>query len=358
MIKIGFDARMVRHSGIGTYIGGILTHLTSNKDFDFTLFGDLVKIADYPAKKVLANFPIYSLQEQFFFPALLKKDPLDLLHVPHYNIPLGYRGNLVATVHDLIHLRFPPSRIAYFYARTMLGAVCRKTKIIIASSFNTKKDLIELVGADENKIRVIYPGVPDRFSKTITASSSSCDQKKGEQREEIFDYILYVGNIKPTKNIKTLMEAFRSAKKRINDLHLILVGKNFMPEYTKQFDENSQIQFLGEISHEKLTKIYRQAKLFVFPSLYEGFGFPPLEAMVSGVPVISSNAASLPEVVGNAAELFDPNNIEELANLICGLWEDKGKRDLLRLRGFEQVKKFSLEKCVDETAKVYREATG
>src|SRR5437762_2989402 len=115
-MKIGFDARMILHSGIGSYIRGSLKHLLE-KDFDFTLFGDLPKIANYSAKKVLADFPIYSLREQIAFPALLSKDPVDVLHVPHYNVPLAYRGKLVATIHDIIHLRFPPSKIAHFYAR-------------------------------------------------------------------------------------------------------------------------------------------------------------------------------------------------------------------------------------------------
>ena len=111
MIRVGVDARMIHHSGIGTYTRGILKHLTAMNDFDFTLFGDLPKIANYEAKKVDARFPIYSLSEQILFPMLLSRHPVDVLHVPHYNAPLAYRKNCVVTVHDLIHLRFPKSRL-------------------------------------------------------------------------------------------------------------------------------------------------------------------------------------------------------------------------------------------------------
>ena len=163
-MKIGFDARMIRHSGIGTYIRGILKFLTEKENLDFTLFGDLSKIADYHAKKVLADFPIYSVREQVFFPALLKKEPCDIFHVPHYNAPVGFKGNLVVTIHDLIHLKFPPSRIAYLYARGMFEAVCRKAKVLIADSLNTRKDIIEMIGVREDKIKVVYPAAGEEFS--------------------------------------------------------------------------------------------------------------------------------------------------------------------------------------------------
>lgn len=339
-MKIGFDARMIRHSGIGTYIRGILNHLTARENLDFTLFGDPLKIADYPAKKVLADFPIYSVREQLFFPRLLKKSLPDLLHVPHYNAPVGFRGNLVITIHDLIHLRFPPSRLAYIYARLMLETVCRKARIIIADSLNTKKDILELLGIEEKKVRVIYPGV------------GWTDD--GERKDE-GKYLLYVGMIKPHKNIKVLIQAFLKAREKIEKLQLVLAGKNFMSDYSDQFNGRKEIQFLGEVSQQKLVKIYRGAKLFVFPSLYEGFGLPPLEAMACGIPTICSNAASLPEAVGEAAALFNPMDSKELAEIIIELWENEQKRRVLAERGRAQAKRFSWQKCASEIEKVYGE---
>lgn len=388
MIKIGFDARMVRHSGIGTYIRGILNILLQNENFDFTLFGNLDKITDYSTTKVVADYPIYSLREQFLFPHLLKQAQLDLLHVPHYNAPLAYKGKLIVTVHDLIHLKFPPSRIAYVYARLMLGMVCRKAKMIIAVSQNTKKDIVELLGIDDKKIRVIHPAVGNEFFSTETTSENSLtpnsrkvnnppsfppydkggyrggnlecsariDNLESSTLEKIgSDYILYVGNIKPTKNVKMLMQSFILAKKKIPDLRLVMVGKNFMPEFTKQFVDTPAIQFLGECPTDLLIQLYRRARLFVFPSLYEGFGLPPLEAMASGVPVICSNAASLPEVVGDAAMLVDPEDSLQLSETICDLWGSDAKRKTLSAKGLERAKKFSWQKCAEEVAKVYEE---
>lgn len=350
MIKVGFDARMIRHSGIGTYIRGILSILVWKDKFDFTLFGSLDKIKNYPTKKVAADFPIYSVQEQFLFPRLLEQAQLELLHVPHYNAPLTYKGKLVVTVHDLIHLKFSPSRFAYIYARMMLGRVCKKAKIIITDSQNTKKDIVQLLGVDEKKIRVIYPAVDDEFFSTeMKYTNSPILREIGE------DYILYVGNIKPTKNVETLVQSFLLAKKKIPDLRLFLAGKNFMPEYTKQFDGQSDIRFLGEFDHDLLIQLYHRARLFVFPSSYEGFGLPPLEAMASGVPVICSNAASLPEVVGDAAMLFDPKDTARLSEVICELWEDENKRKVLSTKGLERAKKFSWQKCAEEIAEVYEE---
>jgi len=350
MIKIGFDARMIRHSGIGTYIRGVLKHLVEKTNLDLTLFGDLVKIANYPARKVLADFPIYSIREQVFFPKLLRKNPVQLLHVPHYNAPLGVSGPLIITLHDLIHLKFPPSRLAYFYARGMIEAVCKKAKVILVDSQNTKQDLLQILGSLEKKIQVVYPAVSEEFlnppSSPINGPSPSLPKEP---------YLLYVGNVRPTKNIKILIESFLLAKKELKDLSLRIVGKDSMPEYTRAFKDRSDIRWLGEIPTAKLFQVYREARIFIFPSLYEGFGLPPLEAMASGVPVISSNAASLPEVVGDSALLFDPRNPQELADLIIHLWRDDAKIKELIFKGKERVKQFSWKRCADEIAQVYQE---
>lgn len=350
MIKIGFDARMIRHSGIGTYSRALLKHLTVKPEYDFTLFGDLNKLVNYQARKVLADFPIYSVKEQIFFPVLLKRNPVEIFHVPHYNAPLGYRGTLVVTVHDLIHLKFPPSRLAYVYARGMLEAVCRKARKIIAVSQHTKKDIIDMIGIPEQKITVIYNAVSDEIFAPATPSASLPNLET--------PYLLYVGNIKPAKNVTRLIDAFLLAKQKAPDLRLMLVGKNFMPQFTKEFCTQNQIEMAGEVTFSTLGEIYRRAKIFVFPSLYEGFGLPPLEAMACETPVICSNAASLPEVVGEAALLFDPENVQQLAALIAELWNDEPQRKKLIAKGLDQVKKFSWERCVEQTETVYREALG
>lgn len=354
MIPIGFDARMIRHSGIGTYSRGILKRLTQNPEFDFTLFGNLDKIAEYDSKKVLADFPIYSIREQFSFPVLLAAHKIPILHVPHYNASLGYGGKLIVTVHDLIHLKFPPSRPAYFYARTMIEAVTRKAKIVLTVSQNTRRDLIEILGTPEKKIRVVYPGVnaPNNNIRGQAPAPNPAAAASGAQRDP---YLLYVGNVRPTKNIRTLVEAFLSAQKDAKDLRLVLAGKESTPEYSAQFKDRPGIEFLGEVAERDLQGLYLGARVFVFPSLYEGFGLPPLEAMSLGVPVICSNAASLPEAVGDAALTFDPKDAGALADAIKTLWKSDGERQRLISKGFEQVKKFSWNQCAQETSRAYQE---
>ncbi len=347
-IRVGFDARMIMHSGIGTYTRGALKILTQNENLDFTLFGDLSKLANYPARKVLADFPIYSVKEQYYFPKLISQNPMDLLHVPHYNAPLGFRGKLVVTVHDLIHLKFPPSKMAYLYARGMFEAVLRKAKRVMVDSRHTQNDIQELIGIPEEKIRLIYPGVDAEFSP-----KPAPDEPQDALTEA--PYLLYLGNLKPTKNILTLIDAFRMARQRLPDLRLIIIGKDFMKEATRKIAQEPGIHVLGELNRPKLLHFLRKARIFIFPSLYEGFGLPPLEAMASGVPVICSNAASLPEVVGDAALLFNPLNSAQLADKITELWKDEARRKEYSEKGLRRAAEFSWKKCAEQIAQVYAE---
>ena len=345
MIRLGFDARMIRHSGIGTYIRSVLPRILKEDGLDVTLYGDLGRLADYSARKVLAPFPIYSLREQIFFPVLLRRDRPDLFHSPHYNAPLGCPGRLIVTIHDLIHLRFPPSRTAYLYARGMIEAVSRKARVVITDSWNTLRDLTAVVGVPEKKIRVISPGVD---AALFSASAPPPDP-------DAPPYILYVGNVRPAKNVMTLIEAFLRVKPRLGECRLVIAGKNTMEEATRPYSSREDIRFLGEVPPSSLPGLYRNARLFVFPSLYEGFGLPPLEAMASGTPVISSNAASLPEAVGDAALLFDPGNSGELAEKIAVLWNDAGLREDLVKKGRSRVEHFTWERTAEDILKVYRE---
>jgi glycosyltransferase involved in cell wall biosynthesis len=343
MIKINFDARMLLYSGIGTYTREILARLTNDPAFDFTLFGLPEKMDRFSCKKFKADFPIYSIKEQFLFPLILSKHPADLTHIPHYNAPLGCGQKMAVTIHDVIHLRFPPSRAAYLYARVMLEAVTRRARVILTDSEYTKKDLLELIRADESKIRVIPLAAGPQFSPSDAIRDNT---------------VLYVGNLKPHKNILTLLRAFTKANAREKAMKLVLAGHNFMPEETRAFQGLSDIVFLDNTNLGELVELYRKARIFVFPSLYEGFGLPPLEAMASGTPVICSNATSLPEVVGDAAMLFDPNNQDELADNILTLYRDEGLQKSLAAKGLERSKRFSWDHCAEKTAEVYREVHG
>ncbi len=354
-IKLGVDSRMVRHSGIGTYIRHMLDTLVEDPDFDMTLYGPLDKISEYPCQKIHAPYPIYSLKEQFYFPRALQRITMDCYYFPHYNIPLSFKGNIVVTIHDLIHLVYPPSKMAYFYAKTMIKATCQKAKQIVVTSNYTKEDLNRRLAIPKEKITVIHTGAGIDFSAVGGKRGQSLKGQSPFSSAEI-PYLLYVGNVKPSKNVQTLIEATLIAKKKIPEIRLLIAGKNSMPELAEKYKGNSEILFLGESSVAKLHQLYSQAKLFIFPSLYEGFGLPPLEAMSLGVPVIASNATSLPEVCGNAAEFFDPRNKDVLAEKIVALWNNTSKREDLIQRGYENIKRFSWEKCAREMANVFREA--
>ena len=265
--------------------------------------------------------------------------------MPHYNVPLACKTRLIVTVHDLIHLKFPPSRAAYFYARTMFHAVCKKAHRIIADSQNTRKDLLEIIGADDRKIRVIYPGMNRDFVPGYI----------GDNAPRTDDFLLYIGILKPTKNIALLLQSFTAARKKLPEMKLVVAGRNFMPSLTAQYGPDSGVQFAGELSLRELGRLYRNTRAFVFPSLYEGFGLPPLEAMSCGAPVICSNAASLPEVVGDAAITVTPTDGPALTGAITQIWENSALRETLRLKGYERVKLFTWEKCAEKVAKCYLE---
>lgn len=351
-MRIGFDARMVAHSGIGTYSREILNRLTAGDAFDFTLFGDPAKIGDFMALKVRCDYPIYSLKEQLLLSNLMARHAFDLAHFPHYNAPLGYRKPFVVTVHDCIHLIYPKSRLAYLYAKTLIQSACRKSRIVITDSQHTKNDLMRLLGLPENKIRVIHPGVSERWR---TQADEARKNRASAGPMFAGEYALYVGNVRSSKNIENLMRAYEKASEG-RKLRLILAGKNFMPDWTARFKGRDDVLFLGEVSDPTLVRLYANAKLFIFPSLYEGFGLPPLEAMASGVPVICSNAASLPEVAGDAALLFDPRDVSTLAAHILKLWDDAALRNALIEKGYANAARFSWNKCAEEVAGVYREA--
>ncbi len=350
-MKIGFDARMIRHSGIGTFQREVLARLTADPAFDFTLFGDPVKIADFMARKVLCDYPIYSLKEQIFFPGLLKRETFDLAHFPHYNVPLGYRRPFVVTVHDCIHLLFPKSRLAYLYAKTLMQSAAQKARKVMADSQHTKNDLMRLLGLPEETIEVVYPGVSDRWQAQIDEARVA--GKPGPLFSQ--EYALYVGNVRSSKNIENLVRGFEKAAAG-KKMRLILAGKNSMTDWTDNFKRREDILFLNEVSDAALVRLYAHAKMFIFPSRYEGFGLPPLEAMASGVPVICSNAASLREVAGNAALMFDPDDVDALAGHIARLWEDEALRKDLIARGTANAARFSWDACARQVGEVYREA--
>lgn len=316
--------------------------------------------------KVLADIPWYSLQEQIQMPKLLEKCGLDLVHFPHFNIPISYKGKFLVTIHDLILFRYPTRRAStlsapiYFFKKKayhrVISRAVKKSAKIIAVSEHTKKDILENFKISPKKIVVTYEGV-DTTENPKSETAETILRKYGIMRP----YILYVGNAYPHKNLDRLISAFKEVAKKHPGLNLILAGKeDYFYKRLKRFvadNHVSGVAFPGHIGEDDLPTVYREAKLYVFPSLYEGFGLPPLEAMARNVPVVSSNASCLPEILGQAAHFFDPRGISETAEAIEKVLTDNALRKNLIAAGKNQVNKYDWKKMATETLQIYQIAS-
>lgn len=357
-MKIGIDVRMISHPGIGRYIKSLLPELIRQAPRDeFVLFGKAEKVKDLLASsnvRVLEwDAPIYSPWEQFF--AVYEHTDIDVLHVPHFNIPVFFRKKLVVTIHDLIYLLFPrsvPSPVARYYARFMINQALKKAEKVISVSKNTKKDITDIFGKKYgDKVEVIYEACGKEFGR-VEDKARIADVRCRYRLEE--DIILYVGSVKPHKDIETLIRTFALLKGWGIPHQLVLAGRwddkeNFLKE--KMSDRN--IRYLGEVPTEDLVVLYSMADVLVHLSLYEGFGLTVLEAMQCGTPVVVSDTSSLPEVVGEAAFKVQSKNYTEIADTIYNVLVNKELRSGMIEAGLENVKRFSWEDAARDTLRVY-----
>ncbi len=361
---IGIDARMYAYSGIGTYLKALLKGLEEidreNRYICYFLSKDLPKSG--PPNENFTyrawDVSLYSVKEQISLPARIRKEPFDLFHFPHYAFPILTPCKMVITIHDIIHYLFPqylPNRMAHYYARFMTSACLKRGNRIITDSENTKSDLVKHFHADPQKVCVIYPGLPEESSGSRSGAEADVVKKFGLQNP----YLLYVGNGKEHKNIPLLIRAFNQVRKRLPCHLVISCGKEEIKgagELVENLNLHSHITFLGHVERDELLAIYQNAALFAFPSLYEGFGYPPLEAMARGVPVVCSNASSLPEVLGDAALLVPPNSVDLFSDSIYNVLTDKPLRESLIQKGLERSRGFNYQTMVEQTLEVYREA--
>ena len=251
---------------------------------------------------------------------LLKIQP-DILFIPHYNVPIFYSGRMVVTIHDLTHLVLPqflPNKFAYIYAKIMVWIAINKAEHIFTDSENTKKDILKFYRVKEDKISITYCGVGNEFVKKEKAEIEYLYEKFNIPTNK--KIIMYVGNLKPHKNLERLLEAFSKIENK-NDKVLLLVGKafekyNVLEESEKELGINKNVIHTGIVTQEELVDLYNLADLFVFPSLYEGFGLPILEALKCGTPVICSNNSSMPEVGKDLVNYFDAYNSDEIREKI------------------------------------------
>ncbi|MFH0856972.1 MAG: glycosyltransferase family 1 protein [bacterium] len=305
------------------------------------------------------------------------KQKVDIFFIPNFLFSAFSKDcKKIITVHDLSFERCPQfyslrGRLWHKFVRT--GKMCMEADLIIAVSENTKYDIMELYRINEDKIKVIYPGCNIENQKTTSCEAAlentNAMRGSGLSSNEIIahnknlprlseKYILFLGNVEKRKNVSGVIEAFKILNEAhgICDYDLVIAGKQKLRN--KEIEKlaiESKIKLLGYINESEKSKLYRDASLFVYPSFYEGFGFPPLEAMRHGVPVIASHTSSLPEVVGDAALMVDPYNVENIASAMKQMLTDEKLCSLMIARGYEQVKKFNWEKCAREMMQIFRE---
>ena len=369
-MRVAIDARKLHDFGIGTYIRNLLRHLGRlDRDTEYVL---LCRDADMGlAPQLGENFravreqsPNYSFREQFHIPYVLARERPDVYHAPHYVLPPAVPCRSVVTIHDTIHLMFPqylPSRGAYAYARSLMWTAAKRSDRILTVSESSKRDIMRYFNVAPEKIVVVYNALDERFG----AEPAPEEIARVRERFQLdHGFVLYVGNIKPHKNLVRLIDAFDGLRREgFDDLKLLIIGDEIskwpaLRRAVHRHKLHKHVRFLGFQSDETLSVLYRLAAVFVFPSLYEGFGLPPLEAMASGTPVVTSNVSSLPEVAGDAAVLVDPYDVAAIQDGIKRVLTDPVLREELRRKGLQRAREFSWERSVARTREIYLEAAG
>lgn len=380
-MRIGIDARFYGSlgKGLGRYTERLIESLEElDTPHEFFVFLRRENFDEYQPKssrfrKVLADYEWYGFSEQFLFPWLLMRYQLALVHFPHFNVPILYPGRFVVTIHDLILLRYPTIRnttrfapwywVKFILYRLVIRTACFRAESVITVSRFTESDLLQEFPFLSGKTRVTLEGanrscerVPAEEERNIlrrydlireTSSSSS-------RHDIIQPYFLYVGNAYPHKNLESIGEMAA----RFPEHRFVLVGReDYFYERLKDAFAQPNLLFTGFLSDAEISVLYRHGLAYVFPSLYEGFGLPPLEAMSYGLPVIASDRGSLPEVLGKAALFFDPLRTDEFADRLSVIAHDPLLRDRLVKAGYQRMKIFSWQRMAQGTVAAYERAT-
>jgi glycosyltransferase involved in cell wall biosynthesis len=368
-LRIAIDARKLRDYGIGTYVRNLLRHLARiDQATEYIVLcreADREVVSELGAnyKTVTVRSPGYSIREQVTVPLDLRRERVDLFHAPHYVLPALTPCKSVVTIHDCIHLRFPQylrrMRLGYAYARGSLWVATHRSNRILTVSEASKRDILDYFHVPPSKIDVIYNGIDERFSTPPPED----DVARVRERYQLDDpFILYAGNIKPHKNLERTIEAFHLLRRtgQFDQVKLVIIGDEIakyaaLRHAVHRHKLHKYVRFFGFVPDRTLAILYRLSAVFVFPSLYEGFGLPPLEAMASGTPVITSNVSSLPEVVGDAALLVDPLHPDAIADALRRVLTDAGLRSDLSARGLERARHFSWERSIRRVREIYTE---
>ena len=390
-MRVGIDARTILNpkigeaAGIGHYTYQLMRHLLitdknlENGKNEYVFFFDNclrkkdakkfqkknIKVKHFPFSTYRKFLPgVYS---ETLIGATLAREKLDILHSAGCDIPRIYRGKLIVTARDIAIYKIPElfPRMQRAKARMAARSLFKKADLIITTSKNSKKDLVDLFKLEPEKISVIYNGIDKRFFEKASQEEIQKVKNKYKIRGK---YLLFLSTIKPLNNLTRLITAFSQIKNKLNKssnknprekYSLVLAGKDgWLAKEIHQIAKNLGVEkdviFIGYVPPKDLNPLFGGAELFVFPPVYEEFGAPILEAMACGVPVIASNVSSIPEITNGAAKLIDPYDVEGMGKAILNLISDKPEQQKLIEKGLVQAKKFTWQKCAEETLDVYK----
>ena len=380
-LRIVIDVRRVKDFGIGTYIRNLVKALAQIDSADhYTLIAQDDPSPDLSGlpgnfETVVYERQGWKLAEHLRFPMFLKRHAPDIIHIPLNQVPLLMPKPYVVTIHDMSSFLFGNRKglrenlRLYTFRRGLMRA-----DAVIAVSANTRRDVENLLGVPAARIRQVYSAPDPKFFEhnAVSDSNGSTDLWADERRRVLeryqieYPFVLYSGRIRPHKNVPRLVEAFAVVRGRLEshpafkDLRLIIIGDEITshPEVRRavlQTRMEQSVRFLGFVPFDTLKVFYESASAFIFPSLYEGFGLPPLEAMASGTPVIASKLSSLPEAVAGAAMLINPENVFDMARGIEEVLLDDRLRATLIEQGYQRARQFSWSRTAEQVLEIYRE---
>ena len=366
-MKIAFDLRRIKNPGIGRYMKCLVEAVVeSAPEHDYLLIlppgeEEAVVCSGSNVEKITPSLKYYSLREQVDLPRILRRKKIDLLHSPHFNIPLIRVCPTVVTIHDVIYLACRedlPSFVGRMYYRAMMAAAVRRADRIITDSEYSKRDIQRFFKAEDDRLDVIYPGVDQSIRKNVD-SVKLCEVKS--RLGIVSPYLIYTGIYKLRKNHAGLLRAFKTFVDRGGDAQLVIAGpmedgSEMLRRLAQDLGVADRVVFTGFVEDGDLPALYSGASVYACPSLYEGFGFTVLEAMACGVPVVCSRESSLPEVAGSAALYADARNPQEFGNALYQAFCDQALRAMLVNKGTNNLQRFQWKHAAERTLAVYEKA--
>jgi glycosyltransferase involved in cell wall biosynthesis len=376
-VKVAIDIRRMTEFGVGTYIRNVVRTLARlDRESKYYLVGLPAKVAECgPLPPNFHAVPLAgadnTLGGSLEFRAIVRRLHCDVAHIPHlFWIPRALPCPYIVTVHDLLEHMYGAhngsSLLRSLHFQLTRRALSKAARVMAVSEF-TKSEIEKLFAIPGGRIEVVHNAIDERF---LRGHASPSDLDLIAQRYLVnYPFLLYAGAIRPHKNVVRIIEAFSALKTELEkehvmqDLKLIIIGDDLSshPDLRRTVIRSgvqNDVRFLGFVPIEVLRIFYDVAQVFVFPSLYEGFGLPPLEAMAHGTPVVTSNTSSLPEVAGNAAVLVNPENVFEIRRALQKALLDTALRERMEQRGYEQAQRFSWTTSVERILEIYREVAG